>query len=59
MRLNRHHRTRATPRWRETCVDGVMHVAYAAAVAAESAAERCARHLPRQRRRPVDRLRRR
>jgi hypothetical protein len=28
-------------RWREACVDGVLHVAYAAAERAESAAERC------------------
>ncbi|HEX5146631.1 MAG TPA: hypothetical protein VFV85_06385 [Conexibacter sp.] len=28
-------------RWREVCVDGVLHVAFAAAERAESAAERC------------------
>ena len=31
----------ATARWREACMDGVLHVAYAAAERAESAAERC------------------
>jgi hypothetical protein len=36
-------------RWRETCVDGVLHVAFAAAVGAESAAHRCARTLARHR----------
>jgi len=37
------HRTRRAPaaRWREACVDGVLHVAFAAAERAESAAERC------------------
>jgi hypothetical protein len=37
-------RTRRTPaaaRWREACVDGVLHVAFAAAERAENAAERC------------------
>jgi hypothetical protein len=28
-------------RWREACVDGVLHVAFAAAERAEAAAERC------------------
>jgi hypothetical protein len=41
MRGRRSHRRPAAARWREACVDGVLHVAYAAAVRAESAAERC------------------
>jgi len=40
----------AAERWRETCVDGVLHAAFAAAIAAEGAAQRCARHLSRPRR---------
>jgi hypothetical protein len=45
-------------RWREACVDGVMHAAFAAAIAAETAAQRCASHLPGRRSRRWHRLRR-
>jgi len=40
-RKTRRRRRSANARWRETCVDGVLHVAFAAAERAESAAERC------------------
>jgi hypothetical protein len=45
----------AAARWREACVDGVLHVAYVAAERAESAAEHCVPsawrpHHPRRRR---------
>jgi hypothetical protein len=33
------------PRWRVTCVDGLLHVAYTAAVVAESAAHRCVERI--------------
>jgi hypothetical protein len=41
------HRNASTPapRWRVTCVDGLLHVAYTAAVAAESAAHRCVERI--------------
>jgi hypothetical protein len=42
------HRRLTAERWRETCVDGMLHVAFAAAVAAETAAHRCAKRLSRQ-----------
>jgi hypothetical protein len=42
MRTRRKTRKRpAAARWREACVDGVMHVAFVAAERAEAAAERC------------------
>jgi hypothetical protein len=42
MRTRRKARKRpAATRWREACMDGVLHVAYVAAERAESAAERC------------------
>ena len=46
--MHRHFRTETQApleRWREVCVDGVLHVAYAAALAAESAAHRCVESL--------------
>jgi hypothetical protein len=50
MRASRKARGRSPAmRWRETCVDGVLHVAYATAVGAETAAHRCARSLARHR----------
>ncbi|HZV72564.1 MAG TPA: hypothetical protein VFF79_02505 [Conexibacter sp.] len=42
-------RRRSDNRWRETCVDGLLHVAFAAAAGAESAAHRCAHTLARRR----------
>ena len=41
MRTRRKTRRRPAARWREACVDGVLHVAFAAAERAEAAAERC------------------
>jgi hypothetical protein len=42
MRTRRKTRKRpAAARWREACVDGVLHVAFVAAERAEAAAERC------------------
>jgi hypothetical protein len=41
MRVRRSTRRRPVQRWREVCVDGVMHVAFAAAERAEAAADRC------------------
>jgi len=50
MRVSRNARKRSAPqRWRETCVDGVLHVAFAAAAGAETAAHRCASSLARHR----------
>jgi hypothetical protein len=45
MDVHLHRNAPAPARWRVTCVDGLLHVAYAAAVAAESAAHRCAERL--------------
>ncbi|HKG03547.1 MAG TPA: hypothetical protein VKB03_10215 [Conexibacter sp.] len=41
MRVRRNTRRRPVQRWREVCVDGVLHAAFAAAERAESAADRC------------------
>jgi hypothetical protein len=41
MRTRRKARKPPAARWRETCVEGVLHAAFAAAEHAESAAERC------------------
>jgi hypothetical protein len=42
-------RRRGVQRWRETCVDGVLHAAFAAAAGAEAAAQRCSHTLARDR----------
>ncbi|HKG37750.1 MAG TPA: hypothetical protein VKB25_02075 [Conexibacter sp.] len=41
MRVRRRAPRRPVQRWREVCVDGVLHVAFAAAERAEAAAEHC------------------
>jgi hypothetical protein len=58
---HRSQRRHAAARWREACVDGVLHAAYAAALRAETAAERCVprglrpQHQRRRRRRRAGR----
>jgi hypothetical protein len=50
--MHLHRTTKRQGRWREACVDGVLHVAYAAALKAESAAQRCTPARSRRKRRP-------
>jgi hypothetical protein len=45
MDVHLHRNAPPLARWRVTCVDGLLHVAYTAAVAAESAAHRCVERL--------------
>jgi hypothetical protein len=49
---HRNANTQPLARWRAACVDGLLHAAYAAAVAAESTAHRCAETLADSRKAP-------
>jgi hypothetical protein len=47
--LHRESKAPVPTRWRVACVDGLLHVAYMAAVAAESAGHRCATRIAKTR----------